>query len=95
MAASTERITLGTNVTKLPRRHPLLMAKTVGSAAALFSGRIGLGVGLSWIRRSSRGWTRTCPPGAPASMSRSRTAHLHVGDEGGWFATAVIVRAGA
>lgn len=49
MAASTERITLGTNVTKLPLRHPLLMAKTVGSTAALFPGRIELGVGLSWI----------------------------------------------
>ncbi len=49
MAAATERIVLGTNVTKLPLRHPLLMAKTVGSAAALFPGRIELGVGLSWI----------------------------------------------
>lgn len=49
MAAVTERITLGTNVIKLPLRHPLLVAKTVGSAAALFPGRIELGVGLSWI----------------------------------------------
>ncbi|MBK6438668.1 MAG: TIGR03619 family F420-dependent LLM class oxidoreductase [Candidatus Microthrix sp.] len=49
IAASTERLMLGTNVTKLALRHPLLMAKTVGSAAAMFPGRIELGVGLSWI----------------------------------------------
>lgn len=49
IAAVTERITLGTNVLKVPLRHPLLVAKTVGSTAALFPGRIELGVGLSWI----------------------------------------------
>lgn len=49
MATATERITFGTNVNKLSLRHPLLWAKTVGSAAALFPGRIELGVGLSWI----------------------------------------------
>ena len=49
IAASTERITMGTNVVKLPLRNPLLMAKTVGSAAAMFPGRIEVGVGLSWI----------------------------------------------
>lgn len=49
MAGATERITLGTNVMKLALRHPLLMAKTVGSAAAMYPGRIELGVGLSWI----------------------------------------------
>lgn len=49
IAATTERLMLGTNVTKLTLRHPLLMAKTVGSTAAMFPGRIELGVGLSWI----------------------------------------------
>lgn len=49
IAASTQHVTLGTNVTKLPLRNPLLMAKTVGSAAAMFPGRIEIGVGLSWI----------------------------------------------
>ena len=44
-AEHTEKITLGTNVTKLPLRSPLLMAKTVGSAAAMFPGRIEIGVG--------------------------------------------------
>jgi len=49
LAAVTERITFGTNVNKVVLRHPLLMAKTVGSTAAMFPGRIELGVGLSWI----------------------------------------------
>jgi probable F420-dependent oxidoreductase len=49
MAAATERLVFGTNVNKLSLRHPLLMAKTVGSTAAMFPGRVELGVGLSWI----------------------------------------------
>ena len=49
MAAVTERIRFFTNVLKLGIRDPLLVAKTVSSAAALADGRVGLGVGLSWI----------------------------------------------
>jgi probable F420-dependent oxidoreductase len=49
VAAATEHLGLYTNVLKTPLRHPLLVAKALGSAAALFPGRIGLGVGLSWI----------------------------------------------
>ncbi|MEO6629484.1 MAG: TIGR03619 family F420-dependent LLM class oxidoreductase [Aquihabitans sp.] len=49
MAAATDRIRFVTNVLKTPLRHPLLVAKSVGSAAAMFPGRIELGVGLSWM----------------------------------------------
>lgn len=49
VGASTERIGLYTNVLKTPLRHPLLVAKSVGSIAAVLPGRVGLGVGLSWI----------------------------------------------
>lgn len=49
MAAATERIGFLTSVLKTPLRHPLLVAKAVGSAAAMFPGRVELGVGLSWI----------------------------------------------
>lgn len=49
VAAATERLTLYTNVLKASLREPLLIAKSVGSIAALFPGRVGLGVGLSWI----------------------------------------------
>ncbi len=49
MAAATERIGFVTNVLKTPLREPLLVAKAVGSAAAMFPGRVALGVGLSWM----------------------------------------------
>lgn len=49
MAAVTERLAFYTNVMKVGIREPLLVAKTVTSTAAMFEGRIGIGVGLSWI----------------------------------------------
>ena len=49
MAAVTERIRFFTNVMKVGIREPLLVAKTVTTTASMFEGRIGLGVGLSWI----------------------------------------------
>ena len=49
VAAVTQRVGLYTNVLKTPLREPLLVAKALGSMAAMFPGRIGLGVGLSWI----------------------------------------------
>lgn len=49
MAAATERIAFYTNVHKVVLRHPLLVAKQLGSLAALFEGRIGWGLGLSWM----------------------------------------------
>jgi probable F420-dependent oxidoreductase len=66
MAAVTERVNFYTNVVKLPLRHPLMVAKTVTSLAALSRGRFALGVGLSswrqdyevlgedWERRGAR-----------------------------------------
>jgi probable F420-dependent oxidoreductase len=47
MAAVTERVRFYTNIVKLPLRHPLMVAKTVTSLAALSGGRFALGVGLS------------------------------------------------
>jgi alkanesulfonate monooxygenase SsuD/methylene tetrahydromethanopterin reductase-like flavin-dependent oxidoreductase (luciferase family) len=47
MVAVTQRIHFYTNILKLPVRHPLLVAKSVHSLAALSRGRFGLGVGLS------------------------------------------------
>ena len=49
VGAATERIELYTNVLKTPLREPLLVAKSIGSIAAMFPGRVALGVGLSWI----------------------------------------------
>jgi probable F420-dependent oxidoreductase len=50
MAAVTERLRFGTMVYILPLRHPLEVAKTVGTAALLSGGRVALGVGAGWIR---------------------------------------------
>lgn len=49
LAAATERLRFITSVLKTPLREPLLVAKSVGSIAAMFPGRVDLGVGLSWI----------------------------------------------
>ena len=49
MAGVTSRLRFVTNVVKAPLRHPLLLAKQVASLAALFEGRLALGVGSSWI----------------------------------------------
>lgn len=49
MAAVTKRVRFYTNVLKLAIRQPLLVAKTVGSAAVLSGDRVALGVGLSWM----------------------------------------------
>jgi probable F420-dependent oxidoreductase len=54
MAALTTRLRFYTNVLKLAIRHPLLVAKTVGSAAVLSGNRVALGVGLGWIPEEFR-----------------------------------------
>ena len=50
MAAATDRIRFCTMVYILPLRHPLEVAKTVGTAALLSGGRVALGCGAGWIR---------------------------------------------
>lgn len=50
MAAVTRRIRFITNVLVLPTRNPILVAKTVGTAAVMSGNRVILGVGLGWMR---------------------------------------------
>jgi probable F420-dependent oxidoreductase len=50
MAAVTERLRFATMVYILPLRHPLEVAKTVGTASLLSGGRVALGAGAGWIR---------------------------------------------
>ncbi len=50
MAAATTRLRFGTMVYILPLRHPLEVAKTVGTVSLLSGGRVALGVGAGWIR---------------------------------------------
>ncbi len=54
VGAATERLGLRTNVIKAVLRDPLLLAKSIGSLAAMFPGRVGIGVGLSWIPEEFR-----------------------------------------
>ena len=54
MAAVTERLRFQTMVLKLPIRQPLLVARTVGTAALLSGNRVELGVGLSWMPEEFR-----------------------------------------
>jgi len=51
LAARTERIRLGTNVTPITFRPPGMLAKMVATADLLSGGRIILGVGAGWFRR--------------------------------------------
>jgi probable F420-dependent oxidoreductase len=50
MAAATERLRFFTNVFILPARHPLVVAKQVSTAAVLSGDRVGLGIGVGWMR---------------------------------------------
>jgi probable F420-dependent oxidoreductase len=49
IGAVTERLVLSTGVVKLTLRHPLLVAKALATLAALYPGRVELGVGMSWM----------------------------------------------
>jgi probable F420-dependent oxidoreductase len=50
IAARTSRLRVGTEVTPLPLRHPVLLAQTVATLDALSSGRAALGIGAGWYR---------------------------------------------
>ena len=49
IAGATKSIFIYTSVVKLPVRHPVLMARQVGSLAAISNYRFGFGVGLGWL----------------------------------------------
>ena len=50
MAAVTSRLQFTTSVYLPTLRHPLLVAKSVATAAVLSQGRVALGAGVGWIR---------------------------------------------
>jgi len=49
MAAATDRLRFTTNIYVLPMRPPFIVAKAVGTAAAISGGRVALGVGMGWM----------------------------------------------
>ena len=83
LATATDRIRFVTSVLKTPLREPLLVAKSAGSIAAMFPGRLDLGIGLSWIPEEFE-WL--------GQEKRTRGARLdeqidilRLAFEGGWF----------
>jgi probable F420-dependent oxidoreductase len=50
MAAVTERVRFVTGVYVLPMRNPFVVAKAVGTAAAISNDRVTLGIGTGWMR---------------------------------------------
>ncbi|MBI2562975.1 MAG: LLM class F420-dependent oxidoreductase [candidate division NC10 bacterium] len=49
LAARTTRIRLGTSITVLPMRHPIIMAKQIATADHLSGGRVIFGAGVGWM----------------------------------------------
>jgi probable F420-dependent oxidoreductase len=49
LAASTSTVRIGTSITVLPMRHPIITAKQVASADHLSAGRVIFGVGVGWM----------------------------------------------
>lgn len=58
MAAVTSTLFFYTSVMKISVRDPVLLAKQVGSVAAMSGDRFGFGVGLGWLPEESR-WCGT------------------------------------
>lgn len=55
VAALTSRIALGTSVSVLPIRNPILNARMLATLDLYSGGRLLYGVGVGWLRRGSRG----------------------------------------
>ena len=49
-AAATKTLKLGTGITLVSQREPIVMAKTVASLDRLSGGRVLLGIGAGWLR---------------------------------------------
>jgi probable F420-dependent oxidoreductase len=50
LAATTERLRLGTGICLLPQRNPVYTAKQVVDVDVLSGGRVDFGVGIGWLR---------------------------------------------
>jgi len=50
IAASTERVRIGTAVCLLPQRNPVATAKEIATVDWLAAGRLDVGIGIGWLR---------------------------------------------
>ena len=73
VAARTERIKISPNVTNLPLRPPVLLARQAASLDLLSGGRfeLGLGAGAFWDAIEAMGGPRRSPAEAVASLSEA------------------------
>jgi alkanesulfonate monooxygenase SsuD/methylene tetrahydromethanopterin reductase-like flavin-dependent oxidoreductase (luciferase family) len=62
LAATTERIRLGTLVTPVGFRHPAVLAKVVETVDHVSGGRVELGLGAGWFEREFRVFGFPFPP---------------------------------
>lgn len=66
-SAVTTKIKLGTGITLVPERHPLLLAKEVAALDLVSGGRFQFGIGTGWLKEETeifggdfpRRWTQT------------------------------------
>jgi probable F420-dependent oxidoreductase len=54
LAGRTTRIRIGTSITVLPMRHPIVTAKQIATADHLSGGRVIFGVGVGWMAEEFR-----------------------------------------
>ena len=62
LAGVTSRIRLGTLVTGIGHRHPVVLGKTVATLDVLSGGRVSLGLGIGWDREEHEGYGIPFPP---------------------------------
>ena len=62
LAGVTSRIRLGTLVTGIGHRHPVVLGKTVATLDVLSGGRVNLGLGIGWDREEHEGYGIPFPP---------------------------------
>jgi F420-dependent oxidoreductase-like protein len=62
LAGITSRIRLGTLVTGIGHRHPVVLGKTVATLDVLSGGRVNLGLGIGWDRAEHEGYGIPFPP---------------------------------
>ena len=65
LAGTTSEIRLGTLVTGIGHRHPVVLGKMVATLDVLSGGRVTLGLGIGWDRAEHEGYGIPFPP-APA-----------------------------
>ena len=50
MAAATHKLRFSTQIYVATLRHPVLLAKTLGTASVISNGRVSLGAGVGWLK---------------------------------------------